>query len=167
MDAFTTALTLLSRRELSTRQLRDRLTRRKFTPDDIEAAIARLTADRTLDDRRVAIASARLEAAVRRRGRRRVLQRVRQLGIDDETAKTAVDQAFGDLDESALLDEAVARRLRGRSARDLDARALARIVRGLVAQGFDAGQVYARLRRGGSTMADADSAEPEADEGDE
>ena len=113
MDAYTTALTLLSRRELSTRQLRDRLTRRQFAPDDIEAAIARLTADRTLDDRRVAMASARLEAAVQRRGRRRVLQHVQQLGIDDDTAKTAVDEVFGDLDEAALLDEAVARRLRG------------------------------------------------------
>ena len=30
MDAYTTALTLLSRRELSTAQLRERLARRKF-----------------------------------------------------------------------------------------------------------------------------------------
>src|SRR5262245_19473253 len=153
MDAYTTALTLLSRRELSTAQLRGRLARRHFPSDEIDDVIARLTADGTLDDARVAAASARLEAAVRRRGRRRVLQRVRQLGIDEDTARAAVDQAFGDVDESALLDDALTRRLRGRSAGTLDAKALARVVRGLVAQGFDAGQVYSRLRRMGGKRA--------------
>jgi regulatory protein len=163
MDAYTTALTLLSRRELSTAQLRDRLARRRFPAGEIDEVIARLTADRTLDDARVAVASARLETAVRRRGRRRVLQRVRQLGINEDTARAAVDEAFGDVDEAALLDEALARRLRGRTAGALDAKALARVVRGLVAQGFDAGQVYARLRRMGGT-APADSADEEGDE---
>ena len=159
MDAFTLALTLLSRRELSTAQLRERLARRKVDPSEIDAVVARLSADRTLDDRRVAIASARLESAVRRRGRRRVLQRVRQLGIDDETARAAVDQAFGDIDEAALLDEAVARRLRGRSPRDLDAKGVARVVRALVAQGFDAGKVYALLRGRGARGDDARGAD--------
>ena len=41
-DAYTTALTLLSRRELSTRQLRDRLERRHFEPGEIDAVITRL-----------------------------------------------------------------------------------------------------------------------------
>jgi regulatory protein len=154
MDALTAALTLLSRRELSTAQLRDRLARRKFARADVDAAIARLSADHTLDDRRVALASARLEATVRRRGRRRVLQRVRQLGIDEETARAAVDEAFGDVDEAAILDEALARRLRGRAARELDAKGVTRIVRALVAQGFDAGKVYALLRRGGAHAGD-------------
>jgi regulatory protein len=164
MDAFTTALTLLSRRELSTAQLRDRLARRHFPADEIDDVIARLTADRTLDDARVAVASARLEAAVRRRGRRRVLQRVRQLGISEDTARAAVDQAFGDVDESALLDDALVRRLRGRTAGTLDAKAMARVVRGLVAQGFDRGEVYARLRRMGGTVA-RDAADEEDNEG--
>ena len=157
MDAYTTALTLLSRRELSTRQLRERLARRQFSADDIDSVVTRLTADRTLDDNRVAMASARLEASVRRRGRRRVLQQVRQLGISEETAKSAVDQIFADVDESALLDEAIARRLRGKAARDLDARGLARIVRGLVTQGFEAGRVYARLRSASSRALDEDA----------
>ena len=160
MDAYTAALTLLSRRELSTAQLRDRLSRRRFPAEEIDQVIARLTADRTLDDVRVAVASARLEAAVRRRGRRRVLQRVRQLGISEATARAAVDQAFGDIDESALLDAALARRLRGRSAGALDAKAMARVVRALVAQGFDAGQAYARLRTMGA-KAGRDAADEE------
>lgn len=150
MDAYTTALTLLSRRELSTRQLRDRLARRKFACDDIDEVIRRLTHDRTLDDRRVALASARTEASIRRRGPRRVLQRIQQLGIGRETAQAAVEEVFGELDEAVLLDQAIARRLRGASAATLDAKGIARIVRGLVNQGFEAGQVYARLRKRGA-----------------
>ena len=149
MDCYTAALTLLSRRELSTRQLRDRLTRKKYSPDEIAPVITRLTLDGTLDDTRVARASARLGAVVKRRGRRRVLQEITQLGIGPATAKQAVDDVFAEIDESALLDRAIERRLKGIEARALDGRARARLVRSLVGQGFDAGQIYARLRSRG------------------
>jgi regulatory protein len=147
VDAYTTALTLLSRRELTTKQLRDRLLRRQFAAEDVDATIDRLTRDRSLDDRRVALAAARMEAAIKRRGRRRVLQRVQQLGVAADTAKAAVDAVFAELDESGLLDQAIARKLKGTDPRSLDAKGLARVVRGLVNQGFDPGTVYARLRR--------------------
>jgi len=149
VDAYTTALSLLSRRELSTSQLRQRLARRKFPADEIDEVIGHLTRDRALDDHRVALASARVEATVRRRGRRRVLQRVQQLGINTAVAKAAVDEVFGDVDETAILDQAIARKLKGASARALDRKALARLVRSLVAQGFDVAQVYGRLRKKG------------------
>ena len=147
MDALTAALTWLSQRELSTAQLRERLARRQVPDAEIERVIARLTADRTLDDERVAMAAARTEATVRRRGRRRVLHRLHEIGIARDLAERAVDAVFGDLDEQALLDQAVARSLRGASLASLDRAAAARLVRRLVAQGFDAGAVYARLRR--------------------
>jgi regulatory protein len=147
MDAYSTALTLLSRRELSTRQLRERLARRKFPPPEIDAAIARLTGDGTLDDRRAAIGAARLEASIRRRGRRRVLQHIQQLGISGEIARAAVDEVFRDLDEAAILDQAIGRRLRGADPKSLDAARLARIARGLIGQGFAPGQVHGRLRQ--------------------
>ena len=150
MDAYTLALTWLARRELSIRQIRDRLARRDVPPDQIDDAIARLTADRTLDDRRVALAAARTDAVIHRRGRRRVLQHLQQIGIDREAAATAVDEVFGDLDEVALLDQAISRSLRGQSAKALDRKGLARIVRRLIGQGFEPGAVYARLRRKGA-----------------
>ena len=135
-DAYITALTLLSARELSEAQVRTRLARRQIDPDDIEAAVTRLRQDGTLNDRRVALAAARLESAVRGRGRSRVLQKVRQLGIAPGVAEEAVDEVFGEVDESALLARALERRLRGRAPADLDDKARARIVRGLAAQGF-------------------------------
>jgi SOS response regulatory protein OraA/RecX len=122
------------------------LTRRRFPADEIERVIVQLTADRTLDDRRVAVAAARVEGTIRRRGRRRVLQRVQQLGVSASVARAAVDEVFEEIDEQALLDAAIERKLKGALARELDDKAKARIVRSLVGQGFDAGQIYARLR---------------------
>jgi regulatory protein len=145
-DAYTAALTLLAARELSTAQLRVRLSRRRFESADIDEAIEQLLQDRSLDDRRVARAAARLEATVRHRGRRRALQRVRQLGIDDEIAEAAVDEVFGEIDESAVLERALERRLKGRNPARLDSRGLARLMRGLVAQGFAPDAIRARLR---------------------
>jgi regulatory protein len=150
MDAYTLALGWLARRELSVRQVRDRLARRNIASGLIDDAITRLTADRTLDDRRVALAAARTGAAVHRRGRRRVLQHLHQLGIDRETADAAVAEVFGDIDESALLDQAIVRSLRGRETTALDRKSVARVVRRLVGQGFEPGAIYARLRRKGA-----------------
>jgi regulatory protein len=135
-SAYSVALILLSARELSETQLRARLTRRQHHADDIDEAIAHLKADRTLDDHRVARALARMETSIKHRGRARVIQKIRQAGISASIAEDAVKEVFADVDESDLLERALARRLRGKSVRDLDERGRAKIVRGLMAQGF-------------------------------
>ncbi len=144
-DAYLVALTLLSARELSETQLRARLTRRQHDPDDIDQAIARLKEDRTLDDRRVARALARMESTIRHRGRTRVIQKIRQAGISSAIAEDAVREVFEDVDESDLLNRALERRLRGKTPRELDEKARARIVRGLMAQGFSLESILRRL----------------------
>ena len=149
MDAYITALTLLGRRELSARQLRDRLARRQFDAAEIETVIERLERDRTLDDRRVALASARMAATIKGRGRRRVLQYVQQLGVSSELAAAAVNEVFADVDEAASLDRAIDKRLKGTSIGALDTRGKARLVRQLIGQGFEPAAVFARLRRKG------------------
>jgi len=146
-SAFQIALNLLSGRELSERQLRERLARRKCDPDDIAKAVDRLRTDGTLNDRRVALAMARRESVVRHRGRIRVLQKIRELGIAESIAGDAVDEVFGEIDEDDLLNRALERRLKGKTAADLDDKGRARIVRGLMAQGFGAGDILKRLRR--------------------
>ena len=145
-DAYTLALTLLSARELSESQLRTRLKRRDLDPGDIESVIERLKADRTLDDRRVARAIARMESSIKHRGRVRVIQKIRQAGIDADTADDAVREVFEEVDENDLLERALSRRLRGQAAGDLDEKGRARIVRGLVAQGFSMGAILRRLK---------------------
>ena len=145
-DAYTTALTLLSARELSEAQLRTRLKRRQIDDDDIEAAVSRLKADGTLNDRRVAGAIARMESAIKHRGRARVIQKVRQAGIDSDVAEQAVQAVFEEIDEDALLEGAIARRLRGKSAGELDERSRARLIRGLAAQGFGLDAIFRKLK---------------------
>jgi regulatory protein len=146
VDCYTAALTLLARRELSARQLSDRLARRKYAAEEIDPVITRLTQDGALDDRRVALASARHAAIVKRRGRRRILQEIQRLGIGSAIAKQAMDEVFAEVDENALLDRAIQQRLKNVDPKSLDRRARARLVRSLIAQGYDADRVYARLR---------------------
>ena len=128
-DAYTLALTLLSARELSETQLRARLARRQCDAEAINEAVSRLKGDGTLNDRRVAVALARMESAIKHRGRSRVVQKIRQAGIDSDTAEDAVREVFEEVDEGALLDRALERRLRGKATTELDERGRARVVR--------------------------------------
>jgi regulatory protein len=145
-DAYTAALTLLSARELSESQLRTRLKRKEIDPADIDDAIARLKADRTINDRRVALAIARMESVIKHRGRSRVIQKIRQAGIADDTAEDAVREVFEEVDENALLDRAFERRLKGKTPKELDDKGRARIIRGLVVQGFRFEAILKRLK---------------------
>jgi regulatory protein len=145
-DAYVTALRLLARRELSEAQVRTRLARRKFETGEIDAAVARLQGERALDDRRAALACARTEAQVRRHGRLRALRAVEALGIDRELARTAVAEAFRDVDEDAVIQQVLERRLRYGASLG-DPATLRRVQRYLLAQGFDTGAVTVALRK--------------------
>ncbi|MGH9314917.1 MAG: regulatory protein RecX [Vicinamibacterales bacterium] len=152
-DPYTYALTLLARRELSAAQIRERLKRREFPTADIDAAIARLRASQALDDGRVARAHARTAASIKSRGRARVVREIEALGIDRATAREAVAEVFGELDEDALLGRALDRKLRGRRIRD--AAEFRRLYQFLMRQGFEPGRIAKALQnRGGRAFDD-------------
>jgi SOS response regulatory protein OraA/RecX len=94
----------------------------------------------------VAGAIARMESAIKGRGRTRVIQKIRQAGIDSDTAEDAVREVFEEVDEQALLTRALERKLRGSDVKDLDDKGRARIIRSLVAQGFRFEAVLKRLK---------------------
>jgi regulatory protein len=143
--AYTDALKLLGRRELSEAQMRQRLTRRKHDSDAIDAAIERLREERAIDDTRVAEAMARNQTALRKRGKLRIRLEIERAGIAAATARRVVDEVFADLDADALLDAALAKRLR--PGQDItDDRAFNRLYRYLIGQGFDPDRVMALLR---------------------
>jgi len=144
-DTYLTALKMLARRELSEAQLRQRLLRRQHDPDAIEAALTRLKSERNLDDERVAGAIARSETNLKKRGRFRVTRQIEAAGIASSIAKRVVDETFAAIDGDALLMQALARRLRGRT-RIEDDREFQRLYRYLVAQGFEPDRVMALLR---------------------
>jgi regulatory protein len=142
--AYTDALKLLARRELSEAQVRQRLTLKKHHADAISAAIERLLEERAVDDARVAEAIARSQTSLRKRGKLRVRLQVERAGIAAATARRVVDEVFADLDADALLDAALAKRLR-RGDDIPDDRTFERLYRYLVGQGFDPDRVIALL----------------------
>ena len=136
---------MLVRRELSETQLRQRLLRRQHDPGAIDQAIARLKSERSLDDERVAGAIARSETGLKKRGRYRVTRQIEAAGIASSIAKRVVDETFAAIDGEALLAQALARRLRGRTRIEND-REFQRLYRYLVAQGFEPDRVMTLLR---------------------
>ena len=144
--AYIAALRMLAGRELSERQVRQRLARRGFDAHEIDAAIARLLQDRSLDDERAARAMAHAETSLKKRGRLRVKQRLQAAGIAPAVAQRAIQDTFEAIDADALMSAALGKRLRGRD-RIADEREFQRLYRYLVGQGFEPDRVLALLRR--------------------
>jgi regulatory protein len=149
MSAYIDGLKLLGRRELSVAQLRTRLLDRDHSPDDIDQAIATLLESGALDDRRVARAYARTASKIKGRGRLRISRELQAMGIAKEVVAEAVAEVFSDLDERALIDRAIQKKLRGgKKPSTLQERA--RLYQFLMRQGFTPAAVSAALRRMGA-----------------
>ncbi|MGH9373867.1 MAG: regulatory protein RecX [Vicinamibacterales bacterium] len=144
--AHTEALRMLARRELSAEGVRVRLQDRGFAADEIERAVAQLLDTGALDDARVARAYARTAATVKRRGRLRVMRELLQMGIESVVASQALGEVYGDLDERSLIENAVRRKLRGRTKLS-SPNEYARLYQHLMRQGFSPAGVVAALRR--------------------
>jgi regulatory protein len=100
--ATTAALGLLARRPRSTREVRDRLRRRAFAPEAIDAAMARLEGWNYVDDADFARYWVENRAAHKPRGRRLLEQELRHKGVARETIGEAIDAADLDEREAAL-----------------------------------------------------------------
>lgn len=142
---------MLSRRELSAQQLRDRLLERDHDPEEVDATVERLLEDGSLDDGRVARAYIRTAVKVKGRGRLRVQRELHEMGIPKEVASEALAESFADIDERALIAKAIQKKLRGKTKLE-DQAEYARLYQYLMRQGFSPAGVTAalrRLRRGG------------------
>ncbi len=144
-SAYIDGLKMLGRRELSEQQVRQRLARKQYSQDDIDEAVARLRAERAIDDQRVAEAIARMETGIRKRGKVRVRIQLERAGIAKETARMAIDGVFGAIDDDALLQSSLQKRLRGRDS-IADDREFARLFRYLIGQGFESDRVMKALK---------------------
>jgi regulatory protein len=143
--AYLDGVRMLSRRELSEAQVRQRLARRQHPADAIDHAVQRLRDERALDDARVAAVIARTETGVRHRGKLRVRLQIARAGIDKAVANSAIDEVFGALDGDALIGAALRKRLHGREQIE-DDREHQRLFRYLIGQGFESDRVSATLR---------------------
>ena len=127
------------------RQLRERLRDREHPDDDIDRAIALLLENRALDDRRVADAYVRTALKVKGRGRLRIQRELQEMGIEKDVAGEALAEAFGDVDERALIAQALKKKLRSKTKIESPAE-YARVYQFLMRQGFSPAAVNAALR---------------------
>ena len=156
MSTYSDAVRMLARRELSVTQLRERLREREHSTDDIEDAVTRLTGSGQLDDRRVARAYARTAANVKGRGRVRVQQELHAMGVARDVVAEAIAEVFGDVDERAMVDKAIQKKLRasGSARRKLSLQERGRLYQYLMRQGFTPASIAAAMRRMGSADSD-------------
>lgn len=149
MSAYSDGLKWLARRELSVADMRLRLLDREHSVEDTEAAITKLLETGALDDRRVARAHARTASKVKGRGRLRVTRELQSMGIAREVILEAVAEVFGELDERAMIDRAIQKKLRG-GRKPTTVQERARLFQFLMRQGFTPAAVTAALRRIGA-----------------
>lgn len=142
--ARTILLDALTGQARSRRELRDKLAK-KDVPDDLaERLLDRFTEVGLVDDQ--AFARSWVESRQRSRGlaRRALAQELRRKGVDDETARTALD----DLDPEQETEAAcILVRKKLRSLRGVDRATATRRLAGLLARkGYPAGMAFAVVR---------------------
>ena len=144
-SAYLDALHLLAGRDLTVKQIRERLVDREHDREEIERAIEHLLETRALDDARVAAAYVRTAIKIKGRGRLRVQRELQEMGVDREIAVQALADAFGEVDERTLIAAALKKKLRGKT-RIATASDYARVYQFLMRQGFSPTAVNAALR---------------------
>ena len=155
MSAYLDGLRLLARRELSVKELRDRLLYREHTPEDVDRAIEHLLETKALDDSRVAGAYARTASNIKGRGRLRVMRELNAMGIAKDIASEAVAHVFADVDERSLIAKALQKKMRGRP-RIANAAEHARLYQYLMRQGFTPAAIAVALRKIGGRRIEGD-----------
>jgi len=144
-SAYLDALHMLARRELSVKQVRERLVDREHERDDIDKAIEHLLETKALDDGRVARAYVRTAVKIKGRGRLRIQRELQQMGIDRGVIAEALGEALGDVDERSLIANAIKKKLRGKT-KIVTPADYARVYQFLMRQGFSPGAVTTALR---------------------
>jgi regulatory protein len=143
--AFEAAVNFLVRRTSSREAVRGRLLRKGHSQDDVDAAIDRLVRAGYLDDQRVAL-EVILHHARRGQGPARVEERLRELGVDDESAGRAWEEAARDhdIDTQRILRDQLRRRLPDPRASYHGAE-LRRVYNALLRAGFEEAAVRSAL----------------------
>jgi regulatory protein len=163
--AYQRAIERLSRRDHSESELRRALLGKEHDPEEVEAALRRLRAERYLDDHGFAERFAKSRLAGRGLGRLRVRQGLRQRGVERKVAEAGLAVALRDVSEEQVLD-AVARRYWRQQARHEPALRLRRLWTFLLRRGFPVGLVNDRLRALWPRWKDAIEGLEPLDEGD-
>jgi len=150
LPARAVALRLLTRRDYTTAELHERLTRRGYEAPDVQAAIERLAGDGLLNDRRVALAHVRTASAVKGRGRLRITRELEARGIDRALARELTAGLSGE-DEANAIERFLQRK---RLPKRLGIADRQRLFQQLMRRGFPAEAITKALRKHGSDEED-------------
>ena len=155
------ALKSLAARASSVGEMRAKLERRALRKTDVEAVMARLREAGYLNDERFAESFAGWRMENQKLGRRRVERDLRARRVAPKLAASAVAQAYDGADETAMLREHIARRVR-RAGAPQDRKSMAALYRHLLVAGFSPSLIFPELRR--LRKEDADWIEEQAEE---
>jgi len=144
------ALALLGRRDYTTAELRQRLIDREHPPADVDAVIADLVGDGTLNDRRVAASHVRVASQIKGRGRLRIRQELAARGIDRHLADELIAQLPPE-DEAAAIAKFMSRKRLPEKPTALERQ---KIFQQLLRKGFTSEAISKALRRT-STMSES------------
>lgn len=108
------ALHALGRRALSVGEMRQKLREKAERVEDVEPTIARLKEYGYLDDSRFAETYAAARLNNQGLGRMRVLSDLRGRRVTGQLAATTVDKTYSETDEVELVEQFLARKLRGK-----------------------------------------------------
>ena len=144
------ALRALMRRAHSVFEMRQALERRAEEKGHVRRILQRLKEAGLLDDARYARQFARYHAESRRRGRYRIARDLRARGVPDRHIEPALEEIFGELDESALVRKRIERKMkqiRGAPGERgaLNERKLASLYRSLLRAGFSSDTIRREL----------------------
>lgn len=139
------AIRALMRRAYSIWEMRKYLEERAEEKPAVRRVLDRLKQKGYLDDARFAAQFARYHADTRRQGRFRIARELRTRGVPDRHIEAALDAAFAEADEAALVRARIARRLRSLRG-PMDRKRLASLYRSLLRAGFSADVIRAELR---------------------
>lgn len=135
-ECFDAAMRFLQRRMHSRDELRRKLTRQEYTGETVDLVIEDLARMGYVDDQRFAKTKALSAAQHRQHGRRRAMVELMRAGVENETARRAVEDVYEATDSLAI-----ARKLAEKKApalRRLDPQAARRRLAGMLARrGFE------------------------------
>jgi regulatory protein len=142
---YAAALGALMRRAHSVHEMKEYLKLRAENSDDAAAVLQRLKEQNYIDDARYARDYARAHAQGRRQGKFRIARELRARGVPDRHIEAALDAAFAETDENALVRARLERKLRQLRG-PLDERKRASIYQSLLRAGFSADAIRTELR---------------------
>jgi regulatory protein len=155
-DPWEVAVKLLGMRALTSQELRQRLARRGYVADQIQAVVVRLAASRYLDDAEYARAWARAGAQRHSIGPGRLARELRSKGIAEAEISDALREAFGERDARQVAEVAAVRKLKALQGADPEV-ARRHLALFLTRRGFAAEVVLALCRKHFPSLDDSEN----------